>query len=521
MNSLGRIGAIVRADFLLRFRRTSTVIVFLLLSAFAYVWIPSPATGRTLIQINGHRAIYNSGALGMATASIGMIFVGLFGYYVISNAVRRDIVTRCGLVAASTPMRSSEYLLGKFCGNLAFLFTFMSGFMLSSMAMQLVRGEAPLEPLVFVRQYLLLTPAAMILVSAVAVFFESTTWLSGKLGDVAYFFLFISLIGLVAGNEVSGGRINWARSLDFTGFGFMIHQMQQTLHTDSVSIGSSPFDPALVPIVFPGLSMTPDWIVPRLISLVLPLGLLPLAALVFHRFDPVRTGRSSGRAQRKWIGKLQSLAKPLSRRVVALLAIPARNHSLGAAIWLDGVLTFTLSPLTLFAFLGVSVAAIFARADGLLPIVFALLAIVIADVATRDVRAGTTASLYAISRLRENFVWWKFGSTCVCSFLFCAVPLLASALHGGGRFLALCIGILFVGASATALGVLTANAKTFIVAFLSFWYLVVNDKGATPMLDFAGFYGSATARTIALYGAMALGAVTLAHVVHRARLARA
>ena len=104
--SLARIAAIVRADFLVRFRRVSTVIVFLLLSAFAYVWVPDPSTGRTLIQINGQRAIYNSGAIGLGTASLGMIFVGLFGFYVISNAIRRDVVSRCGLVVASTPMRS-------------------------------------------------------------------------------------------------------------------------------------------------------------------------------------------------------------------------------------------------------------------------------------------------------------------------------------------------------------------------------------------------------------------------------
>ena len=169
-DSLRRIVAIVHADFLLRFRRVSTLIVFLLLSAFAYVWIPAPSTGRALIQIDGHRAIYNSGALGIGTASLGMIFVGLFGYYVISNAIRRDIVSRCGIIMASTPMRSGEYLLGKFVGNVAFLTTFLGGFMLSSMAMLLARGEAPLDPLVFICQYLLLTPAPFIFVSAVAVF---------------------------------------------------------------------------------------------------------------------------------------------------------------------------------------------------------------------------------------------------------------------------------------------------------------------------------------------------------------
>lgn len=136
--SLRRIAAIVRVDFLVRFRRLSTLVLFLLLSAFAYVWLPAPSTGRTLIQINEHRAIYNSGAIGMGTASLGMFFVGLFGFYVISNAIRRDVVTRCGLVAASTPMRSSEYLLGKFLGNICFLTAFLGGFMLSSMAMVLV-----------------------------------------------------------------------------------------------------------------------------------------------------------------------------------------------------------------------------------------------------------------------------------------------------------------------------------------------------------------------------------------------
>ena len=71
------------------------------------------------MQINGARAIYNSAAIGMATAMLATIFVGLFGFYVISNAVRRDIDSRCGYVIASTTMRSGEYLLGKFLGNVA------------------------------------------------------------------------------------------------------------------------------------------------------------------------------------------------------------------------------------------------------------------------------------------------------------------------------------------------------------------------------------------------------------------
>jgi hypothetical protein len=518
--SFSRIGAIISADFRIRFRRVSTVIVFLLLSAFAYVWIPAPSTGRTLIQINGQRAIYNSGALGMGTASLGMIFVGLFGYYVISNAIRRDVVTRCGLIAASTPMRTGEYLFGKFLGNLAFLATFVCGFMLSSMVMLAVRGEARLEPLVFVEQYLLLTPPAIVFASAVAVLFESIPWLAGKFGDVVYFFLWSMVIGLVGANEATHGAINWLRCFDFTGFGFMIDQLQRTLHTESVSIGASSFDPTKPTILFPGLTLTREWVLPRLISLLTPLLLLPLAGLFFHRFDPVRTQRVSGKGRRNWIGKIQNLFKPLSRRAVSLLMLPGRSGSFVGAIWTDAALTFTLFPLVFVVFVGLAIATSIAPLAGIMPFVFAALAIIVSDVSTRDARAGTTASVRSISRLRENYVWWKLGSACLLSLILCTVPLLRTIAHGSLAFTAMVGGILFVASTATALGVSTANPKTFIVGFLTFWYVVVNDNGKNPLLDFAGFYGRTTPATMFLYATISIVAIVLAQLLYRVRLAR-
>ena len=516
--SLARIAAIVRVDFLVRFRRLSTVVIFLLLSAFAYVWIPDPSTGRTLIQINDHRAIYNSGAIGMGTASLGMIFIGLFGFYVISNAIRKDVLTRCGLVAASTPMRSSEYLLGKFLGNVCFLTAFLGGYMLCSMAMLLVRGEAQIEPLVFVGQYLLLTPAAVVFVSATAVLFESIPFLSGKLGDVAYFFFWMTFIGLVIGDQTSGGKIAWARYLDVTGFGFMMDQLTQTLYTNSVSIGASTFDPHKTTVVFPGLRLPRAWVLPRLVSTVVPLFFLPLAALCFHRFDPGRTRQISERSNRNWIGRVQNLFKPISRRLVAAMVWPVRGGSFFAAIWHDAALTLTLYPLVLIAFLGVTIATFSAPPNTVLPIAFAALGIVIADIATRDARANTVAALRATPRLRENFVWWKLGSTLLLGLVFCVGAIARTAPRGPLALLALLVGIFFLAALATSLGVMTATAKTFTVVFLSFWYLVVNDHGANPWFDFAGFYGRGTLPTMAAYAGVSVAALLLAQLVYRARL---
>jgi hypothetical protein len=140
-------------------------------------------------------------------------------------------------------------------------------------------------------------------------------------------------------------------------------------------------------------------------------------------------------------------------------------------------------------------------------------------VATRDRRAGTTSILCAAPRLRENLVWWKLGSTMMLALLFCAVPIALSVNADGLRLPALLIGIFFVAAGATALGLITGNAKTFLVCFLSFWYVVVNERGNSPLLDFAGFYVAPTATTLWLYGSISIVAVAAAHLFRRWRLA--
>lgn len=120
-NSLSRIFSIVRADFLIRFRKPSTAAIFLLLCITAYLWIPDPSTGRALLQIKDQRALYNSAALGMATASLLTLILGFVGFYMVSSSIQNDIRTRTGFVIASTSIKSYEYLLGKFFGSLIFL----------------------------------------------------------------------------------------------------------------------------------------------------------------------------------------------------------------------------------------------------------------------------------------------------------------------------------------------------------------------------------------------------------------
>jgi hypothetical protein len=484
-------------------RRFSTVVVFLLLSAFAYVWIPDPSTGQALIRIGARRALYNSAAIGMGTAILGAFFVGLFGFYVVSNAIRRDAQTRCGYVIAATTVRNGEYIAGKFLGNALFLTLFLLGFMLVSMAMIVVRGEAPLEPLVFLAQYLLIAPAPIVYVSALAVLFEAVPFLSGRFGDVAYFFLFTMIMAFSVAAFLNG--FTWAALLDPSGLTGVLAANRAVLHTTSMSIGAGPFDARLPPVVYPGLPLRGWFVAQRALALLVPLPLLVLARAAFHRFDPVRV-RVAGGAKSRWLARANAALKPLARWLRGRGPISA-----------DAAMTVTAAPLIGIAIIGVAFAAIVGTPAGVTPIAFAAMAIAIAGVASRDQSAGTTALIRSAPRLREQFVWWKTASAGAIAAAFLFLP----ALRGGARgLLPLLAGAFFVVAAATALGVISGNAKTFIVLFLSFWYLVVNDRGATRALDFAGFYGKATPAIAAAYAAIGAGLLAAAHAIYLLRLRR-
>jgi hypothetical protein len=505
---MSAVGAIVRADFLIRFRRASTVVIFLLLSALAYVWVPDPSSGKALIQVNGHRALYNSAAIGMATAMLATIFIGLVAFYVTSNAVSRDLVSRCGFVLASTGMKTRDYLLGKFLGNVVFLTVFVAGFMLVSMAMVLVRGEAPLEPLVFIRQYLILVPSTITFVAALAITFESIPWLAGRLGDVLYFFVWAASLGYV-GSRMERGNGSVARWFDFSGFGYMFEETRRQFATTSMAIGHSPFDRTKSLIVMRELQLHGDALATRIVATILPLALLAVAYLFFHRFDPARVKVSAVRGG-KWRQRVNAIAKPLTWPLTMLT-------SRGGAVAADARVAIAAMPLTAIAFFAVSIATVFAGSAAL-QVAIAAAGVFIAGIACRESLAGTTALVYAAPRLRERFVLWKLASTFTVALLVLAIPVLHTALTKPASLAAMLVGMAFVAASATALGIISSNAKTFIVVFLSFWYVVVNDKGATAWFDFMAFFGTPRPAVTAMYAGIAIVLLAAAEVTHRFRL---
>jgi hypothetical protein len=514
---LSRIAAVIGADLRIRFRRPSTLVVFLLLSGLAYVWVPAPSSGSTLMLVNGQRALYNSAAVAVGTATLATIFVGLAGFYVVSNAIRRDVTSRCGFVIASTTMRGSEYLFGKFAGNVVFLVTFMTGFMLTSMAMVIVRGEAGLQPLVFIWQYFVLVPPSIVFVSAVAILFESVPFLSGKFGDVAYFFLWAMTLGIVGAMIEQGRGPGIAAYFDFSGFGFLFDSMRRTLHTTQVAIGHTPFDASKGAFVFKGLVVDRSWLLPRIVATIAPVALLLVARPFFHRFDPARVKRGGPKSSRNWMARFASMGKPFTS---VLWRMMPRSGSIFAAAWTDAVLTVSAAPVTLVAGIVIALVSLATPAKTIMPIAFAVAAVAIADIACREKRAGTMALVFTSPRLKSGFVTWKFMSTAATGLLVLFVPAVRMIAMRPSSALHILTGIAFIVAFATFLGIVSANAKTFLLLFLTFWYVVVNDGGHMPALDFAGWNGIATPAVLVSYLALTVAAVTAAELYHRLDLRR-
>lgn len=191
----------------------------------------------------------------------------------------------------------------------------------------------------------------------------------------------------------------------------------------------------------------------------------------------------------------------------------------------DALTTLAAFPLTVIAIIVFAIASLAADDaqslfTGVLPLATAACAIAIADISSCEKRAGTSALTFAAPRLRERFVLFKFSSALFVTLAFLAVPLACAIRTRPHLTVALLAGVVFLTAAPTTLGIVSANPKTFIVAFLSFWYVANQDKGASPELDFAGWFGTATPKIIAAYALSAVLLLVTAQLFHAHELRR-
>jgi len=239
----------------------------------------------------------------------------------------------------------------------------------------------------------------------------------------------------------------------------------------------------------------------------------------------VRAG--GAKSHRSWIGRLNFVAKPLARLLVRIgepIVALSGNSSLIRSAMTDALTTIAAFPLAAVAIVGIAIASIATPTQGIfagvLPVAYAACAIAISDIACREKRAGTMSLVFAAPSLRSRFVAWKLLTTLFVTASFLAIPIARAILHRPTSAPSLLLGAVFIAAAATFLGVVSANPKTFLIAFLTLWYIALSDKGVTPAFDFAGWFHTATPTVLAGYAALTVALLALAHAFHAHELRR-
>jgi len=516
--SFKRIGAIIRTEFFFRFRRTTAMVTFLIVAATVYLIIPDISTGRTLMHVNNARVLYNSATVAIGTVVFCTILLSIIGFYIVGNSFRRDISTRTGYILAASPVTSTELIVGKFFGSVLYLTGIMVTYMISAMVMFLIRGESALEPLVFLSTYFVFTIPVVFFCAAAAIAFESLPMLSGRIGDVIFFFVWAATFSIpVAFADHASLSSGIIRSLDVVGMLPIIGKFQEQFHDAAVSIGFTEFDPALKPVLFNGISWTWGLLFQRCSTLFLPVLLLFLARVWFHRFDPTRIKSFARNRKRSVFEKLRHLGKPVTR---LFQKYTIGGHSFASSIRADVLMTVMLSPLLLVAIVvcvifSLSVNIVTLR-SAMLPAIIVVVVIALADLTSRDDSSGMQSLLFTAPRIKSRYIIWKFFSALFVTLCFTMISIIRFVLEMPRVAVSLCIGSILMAASAVGFGVLTGSRKLFMAIFLMLLYIAMNAKNV-PVFDFAGFLGAATTGVQLMYGAIAIGIMLIAYFRHNVR----
>ncbi|XVV15488.1 hypothetical protein ACQP2X_14440 [Actinoplanes sp. CA-131856] len=511
--------ALAVADFRERVRRPAYAVVLLSAVGLGYLAVPAIGDHWTIVNAGAYRGIYDSAYVGTVTALAGALWISTGGFFVIRTAIARDRQTGVGELLAATPMRTGDYLAGKFLSNLLVLASMSAALAVAAVAMQLARGESrSVDVIALLTPFALFTLPVLAVSAAAAVVFETTPVLRGGLGNIIW--LFVSLIALIAGQSANAllgglGVSAFAESLrdDLAAQGFKV--------TD-LALGLMYMDVPPQPVPWSGVDFSSAFAAQRLLLMALAAAVALLPTFWFDRFDgqgsarrgavlsepataveiaetaPAPTLRTMRLARpreadgrRPWpgwgfgrvvIGEMRILAGGVSRwwwlgaaaLVVAGLAVPSGASGLLAAAW--------IWPVLIWSRLGCQ-----AREQG----AEALLGACPGPVVRVLAQWLSGVALTAVVGLGPGLV-----------------------MAVDGRLAEWLAGAVFVPALALALGVIAGTQRFFQAVYPLLWYLVINDVAG---LDYMGILAGGPSPVAVVTGATLLLVSALTAVSVRQR----
>jgi hypothetical protein len=492
----------------LRLRRLSSLVTVLAVVAVTWAMISDVRDGKTLMMVHGARVLYTSSALALGSAIMASLLFSLAGFYLARGRTGEDLRSGIGGVIGATPAGNALLVVSRWLGAVGSLVLLLGAIMLTTFACHLLRGEAPLQPLVYLETYaLMMLPMAMFAASC-AVLCDSWGPLMGKGGDLLYFIVWMLLLSLGAAVD-EGSRASSLAWLDFTGLANAMEGLRGQVGTESLGIGMMPFDAALAPVELPRSMWTAEMVRARLLSAALaPLPLL-LAVLLFHRFSPDRVKAGKARRRRSPLALLNGWLRPLARGVQPLMQLAARIPGPFGQVLADCALVLMTAPSAILA-LAICIAGGLvlpaAVLPGLLAGAVAFWGILCSESGTRDAGAGCEGLSAAVPGGAPRRFLRQWGAALLLGLLFTGAVALRWSVADPVRAFALVAGVSALAGCAALFGLLSRTPRLFLGLLLFGFYVAIQAKGVA-MMDVVGFHGDATAASAATFLAAGLATV--------------
>lgn len=494
----------------LRMRRVSTLVALMAVVALSWVMIPDPASGMALLVADGARVLYTSSTLSLGSATLGGLLFGLGGFYLVRGRMAEDIRSGTGSVIGATPVANAVFLLGRWLGACAYLASMILIFMLSVMVLHAIRGDGPIQPLVYLQNYAVQLLPLVLYTAAAAILFDSWTPLMGKAGDVLFFMLWAVQLGAIA-SVAEQGFVPAVEAFDFNGMAASMLAVEQGLGTTHVALGGGDFKAALAPLTLPDALWPADLLAVRCVTMVLALVPLLAACLLFHRFSPDKVKVSRAGARRNPVQVLNQMLRPVAAVSAPLFTLAARIGGFPGQVLADVALTFAKAPSAVLALIGCTGAALLAphaAVAQVLMIAIVVWGVLVSDVSTRDFSCGSEDLAAAVPGGAALRFLRQYAATLLLALLFTGAVALRWAATEPQRALVLLIGVASMSAMASMMGRISRSARLFLALFL-FWFYVSLNAGKLALIDAVGFLGAATPQSAATWagaGALALAA---------------
>jgi hypothetical protein len=522
--ALSVILAVAVADFRERSRRYSFWIFLVVIAYATYLFIPAAGAPYTTVRLGAYRGIYNSAWIGSQVTLMTVTILSLVGFYFIKGSIARETRLKTQELVASSPVSDFSFLVGKTLSNCLVLFSMVAVLAIVSGILQIARGEdRTLHLLAMLAPYVIVMVPVMIVLAALAVFFDSIKFLRGGIGIVVFFIVWIIAI------TTSGiGKSHATPMFDFFGirylWGEMVagcaaavsdYQPWQGVHSIGFNFGFGGTSTQLKTFVWNGAHWSTAFLIGRLLLLGAAGAIIGLASFSFKRFDEERTS-SKRHFFKKAILATETAASDKSRstipatpRVASLTPIAAQTPSLRLARLLTAELRLALNHVSRWWYI---VAAGIVIAGMVTPFAIShkfLLAaawfwplLIWSALGCRDQLHDTRQMVQSTS----GGVWAQLSMQWLAGFVIaagigCFIGIRALILGDFGALAHWLLGAMFIPSLAMTCGIMTSARKLFEVLYTILFYIGPLNK--VPLCDFTGSLISGDIQTsLTLWGAI-------------------